>query len=67
MSFKKQFIDESASSVESALKKVKRDPHQFNKKGHEQQFRHQEAILDKVGSAKGALEKSVIDVATEKK
>ena len=30
MSFKRQFIDESASSVELALKKVKRDPHQFN-------------------------------------
>ena len=41
MPFKRQFIDESASSVESALNKVGRDPHQFNKKGHEQQFRHQ--------------------------
>ena len=63
MSFKREFIDESASSVESALKKVKRVPHRFNKKGHEQQFRHQEAILDKMESAKEALEKSAIDVA----
>ena len=30
-----QFIDESASSVESALKKIRRDPHQFVKKGSE--------------------------------
>ena len=63
MSFKREFIDESASSMESALKKVKRVPHWFNKKGHEQQFRHQEAILDKMKSAKEALEKSAIDVA----
>ena len=32
MSCKRQCIDESASSVESALKNVKRDPHRFNKK-----------------------------------
>ena len=48
MSFKRQFIDGSASSVESVLKKVRRDPLQFSKKGHEQQFCHQEAILDKM-------------------
>ena len=29
------FIDESASFVESALKKIRRDPHQFVKKGLE--------------------------------
>ena len=67
MSFKRQFIDESASSMESTSKKVKRDPHQFNRKGHEQQFRHQEAILDKMESAKKASEKSAIDIAKEKK
>ena len=66
ISFKRQFIDESACSVESALKNVKRDPHRFNKKGHEQQFRHQEAILDKMESAKESSEKSAIDVAKEK-
>ena len=66
VSFKRQFIDEIASSLESALKKVKRDPHRFNKKGHQQQFRHQEDILDKMESAKEALEKSAIDIAKEK-
>ena len=66
VSFKRQFIDESASSLESALKKVKHDPHRLNKKGHEQQFRHQEDILDKMESAKEALEKSAIDVGKEK-
>ena len=52
--------------MESALKKVRRDPHQLNKKGHEQQFCHQEAILDKTESAEEALERSAIDVAKEK-
>ena len=64
--FNRQFIDENASSMESTLKKARRDRHQFNRKGHEQQFCHQEAILDKIESAKEALEKSAGDVAKEK-
>ena len=65
-SFKRQFVQESASSVESALKKVERDPHQFNKKSCEKQFRHQEEALDKMEEATEALERSDTGSAKEK-
>ena len=65
-SFKRQFVQESASSVKSALKKVKRDPHQFHKKSCEKQFRHQEEVLDKMEEAIEALERSDTGIAKEK-
>ena len=65
-SFKRQFVQESASYVESALKKVKRDARQFNKKSCEKQFRHQEEVLDKMEEATEALERSDTGIAKEK-
>ena len=64
--FKRQFVEESASTVESAPKKVKRDPHQFNKKSCEKQLRHQEEVLDKMEEATEALERSDTGIAKEK-
>ena len=50
----------------SVLKKVKRDPHQFDKKPCEKQFRHQEEVLDKMEEATEALERSDTGIAKEK-
>ena len=64
-SFKRQFVQKSASSVESSLKKVKRDPYQFNRKSCEKQFRHQEEVLDRMEEATEALERSDTGIAKE--
>ena len=53
--FKKQFAEESSSSVEAAVKRAKRDRYVFQSKGNEQQFEHAESVLDKLESAKVAL------------
>ena len=53
--FKKQFAEENSSSVEAAVKRAKRTRFVFQSKGNEQQFEHGESVLDKLESAKDAL------------
>ena len=53
--FKKQFKEENSSSVEAAVKRAKRARFVFQSKGNEQQFEHVESVLDKLESAKDAL------------
>ena len=53
--FKEQFTEENSSSVEAAVKRVKRARFVFQRKGNEQQFEHVESVLDKLESAKDAL------------
>ena len=53
--FKKQFTEENSSSVEAAVKRAKRARFVFQSKGNEQQFEHAESVLDKLESAKDAL------------
>ena len=53
--FKKQFKEENSWSVEAAVKRAKRARFVFQSKGNEQQFEHVESVLDKLESAKEAL------------
>ena len=53
--FKKQFTEENSSSVEAAVKRAKRARFVFQSKGNEPQFEHAESVLDKLESAKDAL------------
>ena len=53
--FKEQFTEENSSSVEAAVKRAKRARFVFQSKGNEQQFEHAESVLDKLESAKDAL------------
>ena len=55
VNFKKQFTEENSSSVEAAVKRAKRAGFVFQSKGNEQQFEHAESVLDKLESAKDAL------------
>ena len=59
-------MKDSTASMESALKKIKRDPHVFKKKGNENQFRHQESVSSKMEDAADVLNKDSISVAKEK-
>ncbi|CAH3037173.1 unnamed protein product [Porites lobata] len=61
--FKKQFTEENSSSVEAAVKRAKRARFVFQSKGNEQQFEHAESVLDKLESAKGALNANAISKA----
>ena len=53
--FKKLFTEGNSSSVEAAVKRAKRARFVFQSKGNEQQFEHAESVLDKLESAKEAL------------
>ena len=55
VNFKEQFTEENSSSVEAAVKRAKRARFVFQSKGNEQQFEHAESVLDKLESAKDAL------------
>ena len=55
VNFKKQFTEENSSSVEAAVKRAKRARFVLQSKGNEQQFEHAESVLDKLESAKDAL------------
>ena len=55
VNFKKQFTEENSSSVEAAVKCAKRARFVFQSKGNEQQLEHAESVLDKLESAKDAL------------
>ena len=57
--FKKQFTEEHSSSVEAAVKRAKRARYVFQSKENEQQFEHAESVLDKLESAKDALNANV--------
>ena len=61
--FKRQFTEENSSSVEAAVKRAKRARFVFQSKGNEQQFEHAESVLDKLESAKGALNANAISKA----
>ena len=61
--FKKQFTEENSSSVEAAVKRAKRARFVFQSKGNEQQFEHAESVLDKLESAKDALNANALSKA----
>ena len=48
-------MEENSSLVEAAVKREKRARFVFQSKGNEQQFEHVESVLDKLESAKDAL------------
>ena len=58
--FKTQFSQENSASVEAAVKGAKRDRYVFQRKGNEQQFEHAESLLEKLETAKDAVNSNAI-------
>ena len=58
--FKTQFSQENSASVEAAVKRAKRDQYVFQSKGNEQQFEHTESVLEKLETAKDAVNSNTI-------
>ena len=59
--FKRELADVQCSSVDSAVKRVKRNEVEFKHKGNRKQFEHQEQVLESLVNAKESLEKAKYD------
>ena len=59
--FKRELADVQCSSVDSAVKRVKRNEVEFKHKGNRKQFEHQEQVLESLVDAKESLEKAKYD------
>ena len=58
--FKTQFSQEYSVLVEAAVKRSRRDRYVFQSKGNEQQFEHTESVLEKLETAKNAVNSNAI-------
>ena len=58
--FKTQFSQENSTSVEAAVKRANRNRYVFQSKGNEQQFEHAESVLEKLETAKDAVNSNAI-------
>ena len=59
--FKKEWEEDQYSSVDSAVKRVKRNEVEFKYKGNRKQFEHREQVLESLVDAKESLEKAKYD------